>query len=184
MCCSQGKADSAWLKSIRNDNALGFSNPLLLRCRRCGLSWRCCFLRWTHAARPAFHNRDVINFHRTIRAVVRIAAHPGDLLYQRNGGVIALAEDGVMAIQHVSLLAGECRFSYEELSTVGIRASVCVCEASGTVEFQIRGDFGLKCNTYLAAAAPGGIAALNHEVGDHAMENCSVVERHAVFFSV
>src|SRR5207237_7051445 len=49
-------------------------------------------------ARPAFHNRDVINFHRTIRAVVRIAAHPGDLLYQRNGGVIALAEDGVMAI--------------------------------------------------------------------------------------
>ena len=104
-----------------------------LRCRRC-CSGLC--------------DRDVVNLHRAIRPVVGVAAHAGNLFHQSDGGFVALAEDGVSAIQ---VRVGN--FGDEELGAVSVRAGVGVSQASGPIKLQSRGSFVLELETNLPASA-------------------------------
>ena len=93
--------------------------------------------------------------------------------------VVALTEEGVSAIQ---TRVGD--FGDEKLRAIGIGTSVGVGQASGAVEFQGRRSLVLEFKANIAAAAAGGIATLNHEVGNHAVKDGAVIERDTVFFGV
>ena len=64
----------------------------------------------------------------------------------------------------------------EELAAIGNRLS-CIChrEDSGFVMFKVRTALVLERIAGAAAPAAGRIAALDHEIGDHAMECDAVV---------
>src|SRR5208283_4873813 len=110
---------------------------------------------------------------------VRTTRQTGDLLYQFDGGVIALAEDGVAAIE-----AGVGNFGDKKLTSVGVRPGVGVGETSGTIKFDVGRSFILEFVAGIAKAFAGGISTLDHELGDHAMEDGAVIERNAVLFVV
>jgi hypothetical protein len=100
-------------------------------------------------------------------------------LNQHDGGVIALAEDGIAAIE-----AGVGNFSDEELRAVGVGPGVGVCEAAGAIE----GDGGRSLILEFVAGVAGAIAfwisPLNHETGDHTVKDGAVIERDAVLLGV
>src|SRR5580700_8128898 len=91
-------------------------------------SWR----RLLHRCRRRrfMRDRNVNNLHRTKRAVVlRVGGHARNLFDQRDGGLIALPEDGVVPVQ--------VRLGYlrdEELRAIRSRAGVGVGQASGFIE--------------------------------------------------
>ena len=122
---------------------------------------------------------DVINLHRAIRPVVGITAHAGNLFHQSDGGFVALAEDGVSAVQ---MRVGN--FCNKELRAVGVRTGVGVGQASGTVKLQGWGSFILELEANVAASAAGRIAALDHEIGNHAVEDGAIVEGDAMLLGV
>ena len=95
----------------------------------------------------------------------------GDLV----GDVLAFddfAEDGVIAGE-----PGRWRDGDKELAAVGVRAGVGHGQLAGLVEL-VRRALGLVLEAVAGAAhaGAGGVAALDHEVGNHAMEDGSVVE--------
>src|SRR5450759_2694063 len=74
--------------------------------------------------------------------------------------------------------------SDEELRTVCARSRIGVGETPGSIE----GDGGrrliLEFDADIARAGAGGVATLNHEFGDHAMENRAVIEWNAGLLGV
>src|SRR6516162_1035789 len=91
------------------------------------------------------------------------------------GDVLAFddfTKDGVIASQ-----PGGWRNSDEELAAVGIGAGVGHGELAGLVE-SVRRAFGfvLEAIAGAAHAGAGGVASLDHEVGDDAMKDGSVEE--------
>src|SRR5437868_5256236 len=82
---------------------------------------------------------DVVDLHWTEGFVVGVASHACDLLHQSNTGIVALPKDGVPAIQTRIWHLGD-----EELRTVGIRSRIRVCQASRTIELQVRRCFVLE----------------------------------------
>ncbi len=146
----------------------------------CGLG-RCCRFgcRWLRRRRSTFCDRDVINLHRAIRPVIGIAAHARDLFHQGNGSFVALAEDRVSAIQ---MRVGN--FGDKELRAVRIRTGIGVSQSSGAVKLQGRRSFVLELETNVAASAARGVAALDHEIGNHAVEDGAVVEWDAMLLGM
>src|SRR5712671_1487950 len=131
------------------------------------------------SCRAAAFNLDVSNFYRTKRPIVaRVGGHVCNLFDQRHGYIVALPEERVFSIQ-----MRRCNFSDEELRPVGIGSGVGIGETAGPVERQIGGNLILEFITRVARSIALGIAALNHEAGNHAMENGSIVKRYAMFGS-
>src|SRR5216684_1503678 len=120
---------------------------------------------------------DLVNLHRIIRPIVCIARHAGDFLDQLNCSVIALAEDGVAPAQ---MRAMRNILRNEKLRAVRVRPGVGVCEASRTVESQVRRSFVLEFVTGITLAVAQRISTLNHELRNHAMKNAAIVERHTM----
>ena len=70
------------------------------------------------------------------------------------------------------------RCGYEELAAVGARSGVGHRQDASFVETQIGGAFvleGLPPNRLAPTTGPSGIAALNHEIWNDAVENDSIV---------
>src|ERR1017187_8627974 len=72
-------------------------------------------------------------------------------------------------------------FGNEKLRAVGVRTRIGHRQPAGTIELERRYDFVFEGVAGIAASVSGGIAALDHEFGNHAMENRPVVERRVVF---
>ena len=99
-------------------------------------------MRWrdfSPSARPAPINFDVLNDNGGIGSVVCTARLAGNFLDQLNAGSIALAKDGVLAVERRS---GD--FGDEELRAVGIRAGIGVGKAAWLIEGEIRQSFILE----------------------------------------
>src|SRR6266481_880174 len=155
----------------------GFGCGWFLDCRLG--SWLGCGSRRGLGRGSALGDDDVNDFDRAIGAVVGIAAHARNLLYQGDAGIVALTEEGVSAIQ-----AGVGNFGDEKLRAVGAGTGVGVGHPSGAVELQGWGGFVLEFKTNISIAAAGGIAALNHEVRNYAVEDGAVIERDTVLLGV
>src|SRR5271167_3554922 len=84
-------------------------------------------------------DRDVINLYWLVGTIVRVAAHPRDLLQQRHAGVIALAEDGVSAVQARIGNLGD-----EELRAVGVGTGIGIGQTPWTIELQVGRSFILE----------------------------------------
>ena len=121
---------------------------------------------------------DVRDLDRTERAFA-VGGHASDLLDQFDGGVIALAEDGVLAIE-----AGIGNFSDEELRAVGVGSGVGVGETPGTIEGEHGRSLVLEFVAGIARAIAFGISALNHETGDHAVKDGAIIKWNAVLLGV
>ena len=107
-----------------------------------------------------------------------IAAHARDLFHQSNSGFVTLAENGISAVQ---MRVGN--FGDKELRAVGVRTGIGVGQASGPVKQQV-GEVSFLNRNRLAAAVSGRVAALDHEIGNHAMEDGAIVEGHAMLLGV
>ena len=68
---------------------------------------------------------------------------------------------------------------YEELRAVGVPAAVGQCQNSSAGELQVGVELIVVLVAWPAGAVSVGIAALGHEVFNHAMEGQAVVERYA-----
>src|SRR5277367_152532 len=147
-----------------------------------------CSRRWFGGglrSRTGVVDFNVRNLYRPDRPVIGlIARHAGNLLHQFDGGIVALAEDGVMAIQHIGMSAFESHFHDEELRAVGVRSGVGVGETAGTIENDGRRNFILELVAGITFAAAGGIPALNHEFWNHAMKDGAVIKRDAVLLGM
>ena len=121
----------------------------------------------------------MIDLYRPIRAIVGIATHAGDLFYQGDGRIVALAENGVTTVQ---MWIGN--FGDKKLRAVGIRTGIGVRQPSGTVELQRRRSFIFELEADVTAARAGRIATLNHKFRNHTVKNGSVIERNSVLFCV
>src|SRR5690349_10270267 len=85
-----------------------------------------------------------------------------------------LPEHGVLAIEPIGDDVGD-----EELAAVGIGSGVGHGEGADFMLIRIAPGLVLKFIAGSAAAGAGGIAALDHEVGDHAMKHGAVVKAFA-----
>src|SRR5205823_10893433 len=134
-------------------------------CRRFGCGTGLC-------RRCATLNLYVIDLYRSKRPIIAgIAARAGNLLHERDGGIIALAENRVPAVQ-----VRHRDFGDKELRAVRAWAGVCHGKASGTIEGESRNEFIFEAIAGVAGAVAGGISALDHETGNHAMKDRAVVE--------
>ena len=116
---------------------------------------------------------DFRDLHRIIRSVVaRIGGFACDLFYQLDALGSALAEEVVVAVE-----MRRRNFGDEELRAVGVWTRVRHCQSTRNVELQIRGELIVETVTGPALARSQWIAALNHEVWNHAMEDSSAVQR-------
>src|SRR5207248_448596 len=101
-----------------------------------------------HAAAPTMRDGDVVDLDWFERPIVRVAAHARDLLHQGHARVVALSEERVAPIQ-----AGIGNLGDEELRSVGVGAGICVSEASGAIELQVRRGFVFKLEADIATSA-------------------------------
>src|SRR5580704_5852432 len=152
----------------------------LVRTRRRGRRRAGWFLRrgcrLSRSGRATANNLDVNNLHRTKRTVIAgVGSLVRDLFHQFHAGFITLAEDGVAPVE---MRLGDLRD--EELRAVGSRTGVGIGESAGLVEQQVGGNLVLEIDPDVARPIAFGIATLDHEVGNHAMKDSPVVERHAM----
>src|SRR5271168_789017 len=126
----------AWLRRGGPPRRLSPHESVLIcgwLCRgRCGLC-----RRWSRGGRcgRAVNNLDVNNLHRTKWPVVPgVSGHARDLFNERDGGVVALAEDGVAAAK-MSTVSDV--FRNKKLRFVRVRTGVCIGETAGPVEKQV-----------------------------------------------
>src|SRR5579864_2529961 len=82
-----------------------------------------------------------------------------------------LPKNSVFTIQPI-----RCDVGDEELAAVGVGAGVGHGERADLVFAGVVAGFVLETVPGTAAAGRGGVAALNHEVGDDAMKDGAVVE--------
>src|SRR5271165_665471 len=82
-----------------------------------------------------------------------------------------LAEDRMLAVQPVGRDMGD-----EELAAVRVRTGIGHRQRTHLMKIWVAFGFIRKSIPRAAASTPHGIAALNHEVCDHAMENGPIVE--------
>ena len=83
-----------------------------------------------------------------------------------------LAEDRVVIIQPIG--GRQC---YEELAAVGPRPGISHCQLTWRIESHTFGDFIPELITRSTRAGPQWATALDHELGDDAMEGEPIVER-------
>src|SRR5579862_6541258 len=115
------------------------------------------------SASPAstFGNCDAVN-------LVALCNFIHDIL---SGLILHLAENGVFAVQPIGGNMGD-----EELAAVGVGACIGHGKRAGLVFAGIIFYFVRKLISRTARAGAGRVAALNHEVGNDAMEFDSVVK--------
>src|SRR4029077_4090167 len=121
---------------------------------------------------------DVRDLDGTERAFA-VSCHTSNFLDQFDGGIIALAEDGVLAIE-----AGIGNFSDEKLRAVGVGSGVGVGETPGPIESDGGRSLILEFVARIACAIAFGISALNHETGNHAVKDGAVIKWNAVLLGV
>src|ERR1700687_4695412 len=121
---------------------------------------------------------NVCNLDRTKRAL-SVLRHASDILDQFDGGRIALAEDGIAAIE---ARVGNLRD--EELRTVGVGSGVGVGETTRAIELDGGRSLILEFVAGIARSVALGVATLNHEFWNHAMENGAVIKRNAGLLGV
>jgi hypothetical protein len=115
----------------------------------------------------------MVDLDRTERTVIaRIGRHAGDLLDQII--VVALPKDVVVGVEMRSR-----NFSNEELRSVGVRSAVGHSEASRDIEGQVA-LFITETVAGASAAVAQRVTTLDHEVGNHAVEDGPVVKRFVV----
>src|ERR1035441_2191181 len=130
----------------------------------------------------ALSNFDMFDLHRFEGPVIAwIARHAGNLLNQRDRCGIALTEDGVVSAQ---VLAMGNVLGNKKLRAVRVWAGIGIGKAAGTVEPQIGRSLILKLVAGIARPVPSRVSALNHEVGNHAVEDCAVIKGNAVHLRV
>src|SRR6266542_2085613 len=121
---------------------------------------------------------DALQHHVRLRTVLRIARQGADFVRD----VLALynfAKDRVVAREPWRGCDGD-----EKLRAVGVRSGVGHGKFAGLVKLVGRAfGFVLKAISGAARASAAGIAALNHEVGDDAVEDGPVVKRAGTLLS-
>jgi len=117
----------------------------------------------------------VIDFHWTEGAIVGVPSHACDLFYQRYAGVVALSENGVIAIQHLALTTEQSLFRDKELRTVRIWPRIRISQPPWPIKLHGRRGFVLEGISRVTHTCSRRIATLNHELGDHAMKNGPVI---------
>ncbi len=75
-------------------------------------------------------------------------------------------------------------FGDEELRAVGVGSGVGVGETSGAIELDRRRSLILELIAGIALPVAGWVSALNHEFGNHAVEDGAVIKRNAVLLGV
>ena len=105
-----------------------------------------------------------------VRSIIAISWHARDLLYQFHARVIALSKNRVPAIQ-----MRHRNFGNEKLRSVSARPRVGIGQPPGLIKHQVPRCLILELIARITRAVACRIAALNHEVRDHTMENSSVV---------
>src|SRR5580693_10093848 len=133
----------------------------------------------TNAALIRATDCDVINHYCLVGLIVGVAAHPRNLLYQLYAGVITLAKNGVLAVQ---TCVGN--FCDKELRAVGIGSSIRIGHTAGTIELEVIRRFVLEGIAGITGSGPHRVAALNHKVGNDAVESGAVIKWDTVFFLV
>src|SRR6267378_3585597 len=121
---------------------------------------------------------DVRDLDGTERAL-SVRSHASDFLDQFDGGVIALAEDGIAAVQ-----AGVGNFGDEELRAVSIGSGIGVGETPGAIEGERGRSLILEFVARIARAVAFRISTLNHETGDHAVKDGAIIKWNAVLLCV
>jgi len=101
--------------------------------------------------------------------VVAVAGDAGDGFDYLNAGVVALAEERVVLVERV--VGG---LSDEELAAIGVGAAVGHGEAAGAVKVEGWIDLIVEGVARVAGTGAGGVATLDHEVGDDAMEDGAI----------
>src|SRR5437764_10532886 len=112
---------------------------------------------------------DALDRGRLARLVARVARQPGDPVDDVHPRRHA-AEDGVLAVEPRTGLRGDD----EELAAVRVRA--CVRHREGAALDLVVVDLVLEWVAGPARPRAGRVAALDHEVRDHAVEDDAVVE--------
>src|SRR5579872_7620726 len=122
---------------------------------------------------PAVLNRNMNNLDWTKRSIIlRISRHPGDLLYQLHCSLVALSEDRIAAVQ-----MWHRHFSNKELRPIRVRSGIRIRQSPRAIEGQIGRNFIFEFISRIAGPIANWISSLNHEVRNHAMENCAVIKR-------
>ena len=111
-----------------------------------------------------------LQHNRRERLVVAVARDAGDGFDHLNAGVVALAEEGVVLVERVVGLLGD-----EELAAVGVGTGVGHGQAAGAVEVEVGIELIVEGIAGVARAGAGGVATLDHELGNDAMEDGAVV---------
>jgi hypothetical protein len=120
-------------------------------------------------------DHDLVDAHWCCGPVPEAFRHARDLLHKLDAGVVALAEDGVVSVQPGRGLLGD-----EELRSVGSGPGIGHGQPPRTVEGQRGRDLIREFVPGIARARAQRVSALDHELGDHAMEDGSAVGRYAV----
>ena len=97
-------------------------------------------------------------------------SHAGDGLHHGHAGIVALAKERVVLVERRVCLLGD-----EELAAVGVRPAVCHRQASRPVEVQVGIEFIVEGVARIAHPRACRVAALNHEIRNHAMKGGAVV---------
>ena len=122
---------------------------------------------------------DLFQDHGSERLVAAVARDAGNGLDDVDAGLVALAEEGVVLVEGVDGLLGD-----EELAAVGVGSGVGHGQLAGPVEVQVGIELVVEAVAGIAHAGAGGVAALDHELGNDAMEGGAVVERLVVLLLV
>src|SRR4051812_37575771 len=178
------RSDASFLKvSTSSRTKIGMTTSLSANWRIARGSWRRtfvsktkCFMRARSLGRLfgllgfAARDRHLLDDDVALRFVARTTLDAGHLGDQRGG--LAQAEDGVAARQVLGRPLGD-----EELRTIRPRSGVRHREQARLVELQLGRELVLEAITGVAGADAQGIAALDHESGDHAVEDQTIVKR-------
>src|SRR5712671_3801884 len=171
-CCRAspgGKAESQF-KASRSSGCPQWFGSVRWRLLRRGRRWLC---------GAAAINLDVNDLNWTKRTVIAgIGGHMRNLLDQSHSRLVALPEQSVLSVQ---MRRGN--FCNEKLRAIRIRAGIRIGETTRPVEWQIRRNLILELISRIARPVSLRVAALNHEAGNHTMENGSIVKRYTMFCS-
>jgi hypothetical protein len=122
------------------------------------------------------HNGDAIDDNGGKGFVARVAFDACDGGYEKDGVRVTEAKDGVLSVE-----LGDGLFGDEELAAVGAaaggtRTGVGHGKESGLVKGEVGVDLVLEVVAGVAGTVAHAVTALNHEIGDDAMEGGAVVE--------
>src|SRR5690242_7517162 len=129
------------------------------------------------AARLRLRDRHVLDRDRRRRLVARLLGHARDLLDEVD--LFALAKDRVLSVQPIRRDLGDEELAAVGAAAIGLLAGVRHRERA-RLHLQLRVDLVVEVVARAARAGALRIAALDHELRDHAVERQAVEERLAL----